>query len=81
MCSENAPSNYDPAVSGADFQYGSNIFFNSNNAATDNFNYGRMHLNEYFNTFFYGCPGEQLIVVALQTYDGMSWVMRKRKDK
>ena len=42
--SENAPSNYDPAVSGADFQYGSNIFFNSNNAATNNFNYARLHL-------------------------------------
>jgi len=76
---ENAPSNYDPAVDGADFQYGSNIFFNSNNAATNNFNYGRMHLNEYFKTFFMDVPGGASHSSGNTTYDNMSWVMRKRK--
>jgi hypothetical protein len=76
---ENAPSTYDPAVSGADFQYGTNIFFNSNNASTSNFNYGRMHLNEYYNTFFMDVPGSASHSSGSTTYDNMSWVMRKRK--
>ena len=77
--SENAPSNYNPAVSGADFQYGSNIFFNSNNAATNNFNYARFHVNEYYKTFFQDVPGGASHSSGSTTYDNMSWVMRKRK--
>ena len=78
--SENAPSNYDPAVSGSDFQYGSNIFFNSNNASTSNFNYGRMHLNEYFNTFFLDVPRGASHSSGSTTYDNRSFVIRKRMN-
>ena len=63
----------------AAFTRGSNIFFNSNNASTSNFNYGRMHINEYYNTFFIDVPGGATHSSGSQTYDGMSWVMRKRK--
>ena len=47
----------------------------------DNFNYGRMHLNEYFKTFFIDVPGGATHSSGSTEYDGMSWVMRKRKDK
>ena len=63
----------------AAFTNGSNIFFNSNNAATNNFNYGRMHLNEYYKTFFMDVPGGATHSSGSTEYDGMSWVMRKRK--
>jgi len=72
----NAPTNF---VADAGFTHGNNIFFNSNNAATNNFNYGRMHLNEYFNTFFIDVPGGATHSSGSTEYDGMSWVMRKRK--
>ena len=76
---ENAPSNYDPAVSGADFEYGTNIFFNSNNAATNNKKYARFHVNEYYKTFFQDVPGgASHSSPNSTTYDNMHWVMRKR---
>ena len=72
----NAPTNF---VADAGFTHGNNIFFNSNNASTDNFTFGRMHLNEYFNTFFIDVPGGATHSSGSTEYDGMSWVMRKRK--
>ena len=78
---ENAPSNYNPVTSGADFQYGSNIFFNSNNAATNKYDYGRMHLNEYFKTFFLDVPGgASHSSPNSTTYDNRHFVIRKRKN-
>jgi hypothetical protein len=78
---ENAPSSYDPTVSGADFQYGSNIFFNSNNAATNKYDYGRMHLNEYYKTFFLDLPGgASHSSPAYTTYDNRHFVIRVRKN-
>ena len=73
---ENAPANFTPDAA---FTYGSNIFFNSNNAATNNFNYARFHVNEYFKTFFEDVPGGASHSSGSTTYDNMSWVMRKRK--
>jgi hypothetical protein len=78
--SENAPSNYNPAVSGDDFQYGTNIFFNSNNASTSNYNYARMHLNEYYNTFFLDVPRGASHSSGSTAYDNRYFVIRKRMN-
>ena len=78
---ENAPSNYNPVTSGADFQYGSNIFFNSNNAAINKYDYARMHLNEYFKTFFLNVPGgASHSSPNSTTYDNRHFSMRVSKN-
>ncbi len=77
---ENAPSNYNPVTSGADFQYGSNIFFNSNNAAINKYDYARMHLNEYFKTFFLNVPGGASHSSGSTTYDNRHFSMRVSKN-
>jgi len=77
---ENAPSNYNPATSGADFQYGSNIFFNSNNAATNKYGYARMHVNEYYNTFFLDVPHGASHSSGSTTYNNRHFSIRTRKN-
>ena len=77
---ENAPSNYDPVTSGADFQYGSNIFFNSNNASINKYDYARMHVNEYFKTFFLNVPGGASHSSGSTTYDNRHFSMRVSKN-
>lgn len=76
----NAPSSYDPTVSGADFQYGSNIMFNTNNAATNKYDFARMHVNEYFKTFFLDVPGGASHSSGSTTYDNRHFTIRVRKN-